>query len=310
MITVSLSSLSQNVRTLQRTSNKKVFVDLSFDAFGLGAESLYRHLTFVSDGVLWEHSVPNNITYAKLKKRFPMISARSGVPRLALDVASAQNTIVTLKSIGELNNLVNYGGKDTKVRVLFEYTKGPSLGLSEDELNFCLNKFETDPSYKCVIPIGLICNDGLLSNSEYKDLKFKYPDLDICCYDSVETSDVILASSFAYGYSKGRRCSKLHPVFSITGNVTGIQFKDKTACYITDLTSDKELETKVNGNVYKSQTVVIGGIPHIAFTLPKAEIAPKYIKICNPEHFLESVSLIKQLSHEEKTYIHRPIPTV
>ena len=308
MIRVSLASISQNVRTLQQASKKKVFVDLSYDAFGLGAESLYRHLTFISEGVLWEHSVHNTIIYSKLKKRFPMISARSSVPRLAIDVASAQNTIVTLKSISELNDLANYGGKATKVRVMLEFSDGESLGLSEDELAFCMKKFNEDPAYHCVIPIGIIYNDGLLSESRYNELKFLYPDLDVCCYDSLKNTDIILASAFAYGYNRGRPCPRLYRTFSITGNVIGKILHKSKVQYITDLTVSTPVEAALNREYYTSEPINIGGVDHASFFIPKKEPAPKQLELVDPSIFSEAVQLVKQLSHEELTYIQRPIP--
>lgn len=303
MITVSLANLKQNIRIIKH-SKKRVFVDLSYDAFGHGMNALYDNLRFDADGFIWNCTTATTAMYSadKTAKR-PLIVSRSSIEKNLFNALAVAGATVVLNSIFDLENLKSVGSSTSYLRVIIEH--GALFGIADGELNHIIEKIKTTPAYNSIKVLGILCNEGL-DAAKYSDLKARFPDLDILAYDEAEHSDIILASKLLYGYNAHGNLS-LHRSCQFVGNVLDSTVTRGNITYITDLPFF-EWTAALSGDVAGIVApVVSGGATLSAAVFPAKTPVPKTIEFIAGTSYFALVSALNALSSIDRLYSNTPL---
>lgn len=311
MITVSVPNILQNIRLL-RHSGKKIFVDLSYNAFGIGVDKLYRYLSFEVDGFIWDSNVENFSLFTKNPNKLPMIVSRSHIDSNFLNNICYSNKIATLHSIKDFTDIINIASSGV-IRIMLEvsdFSSENSCGLSSAEVEYVVNSVNGNPAYGGIKILGFI--QSKFDKTTRETLKTKYPSYDVCCYDNVTDSDKVFVSSMLYGYdSDGNRKPNLLKACSLKGSILDYKVLKDSAFYVTDIPSFYGSCIKsllIDGEeVSDLHTVELGQVSFYGFKLSKQHSYPSSIEIPYPDTFKGLLELINQPSVRNISFSTKPI---
>ena len=309
MITISLANIKQNIRVLKRTG-KKVFADLSFNAYGLGGEDMFRNLMFEADGFVFDCNAEVVSMISSLRSRRPTIFARSHIEPFVFAGIAYNNHTATLHSINDFNALAGHATSTGVLRVMLEIDTGSGYGLKVEEAKYVMSQVQDNAAYSNVIVNGFLLDYYV--ESVHQQLKTSYPTHDVCCYDDAEHSDFIIASKLLFGYaSSGVRTLSMHRACVISGNILNYSVVGNKVFYVTDIPASAtslDYPILVNGEeTAEIEDVSIGAISYIGFYQSKQQPFPKRIELVYPDEFSAIVEQLNQPKYVSFDHSSKPL---